>query len=61
MSSPHRRAERQAEFEAEQERRRREEVRRAALTMWERIDEAEASSDVKELLHMFAEKLGLED
>lgn len=38
-----------------------EEARRASLSTWERIEEADASPDVKEILHMIAEKLGMED
>jgi hypothetical protein len=29
--------------------------------MWERIEESDASSDVKDILHRLAEKLGMED
>ena len=37
-----------------------EQERKAALSMWGRIEEAEASADVKEILHLLAEKVGLE-
>ena len=64
MSNWKRQAEKRAEASraAEVERRIREgEARRKeALTMWERIEEADASADVKEILHMIAEKVGLE-
>lgn len=53
-----------AEWEAEQERKhqaqREEACRKAGLTMWMRIHESGASDDVKEILHMMAEKLGME-
>lgn len=55
------REEREARLLAESEEREREEKRKAALTMWERIEEADASADVKEILHMMAQKLGMED
>ncbi len=47
-------------FEERLERDAKERDRKATLTMWERIEEADASADVKEILHMLAEKLGLE-
>ena len=37
-----------------------EAVRKAALTMWERIEEADCSADVRDILHRLAEKLGME-
>jgi hypothetical protein len=60
MSSPQRRKELQTQRDREYEARWKEEARRASLTISERIDEADATSDVKEILHMLAEKLGLE-
>lgn len=60
MSNSRRRAEREAEREAADLLRRREEIRREALSMWERIEESDADWRVKEILHMLAEKLGLE-
>lgn len=56
-----RRARQEAEFNAEYEKRQREVARKAALTMWERIEEAEASDDVKDILHRIAVHVGLED
>ena len=61
MSSTQRRKERELEREAEDRARTIEYARRAALNMWERIEEADASPDVKEILHMLAGKMGLED
>lgn len=55
-----RRREREVEMRVQDEARRREEARRAALSMYERISESDASADVKEILHMLAEKVGLE-
>jgi hypothetical protein len=46
---------------AREEARLAEEARRANLTIWERIEESDASDSVKELLHMLAEKCGLEN
>ena len=46
----------------EQNRIRREEVaRKAALTMWERIEEVKDIDDVKEILHELAIHVGLEE
>jgi hypothetical protein len=53
--------EREREDWAREEARLTEEARRARLTMWERIEESDASESVKELLHMLAEKCGLEN
>lgn len=55
-----RRAERTAESNRQYEAHMREEARKACLPMWERIEEADASPSVKEILHMLAEKLGME-
>lgn len=60
MSSKERRAQIALERENADRVRAVEENRRLNLTVWERIEEADASDDVKELLHMFADKLGLE-
>lgn len=60
MSSKQRRAELEAEWEAKQASNERERARREALTMWERIEESDASPDVKDILHRMAEHLGLE-
>jgi hypothetical protein len=64
MSNNKRRAEKRVEQEAllnkEYDDRRKEEARKEALTMWERIEEAEANKDVKDILHRLAEKLGME-
>ena len=55
-----RRREREAERAAEDAVRETEERRRAALSMWERIEEVDADSTVKEILHMLAAHMGLE-
>ena len=55
-----RRKEREAEWATEDEARRAEERRKAALSMWERIEEMDGQNDIREILHMLAEKLGLE-
>ena len=60
MSSRERRAALAAQFEAEQRQREIEEQRRAARSMFEEIEEVANFSDVKEILHKLAEKLGLE-
>lgn len=54
------RAEQQAHLDKEYDARRAEEARKDALTMWERIEEADLSEDTKDILHRFAEKLGME-
>jgi hypothetical protein len=59
-SQKERRARREREDWEREEARLTEESRRARLTMWERIEECDASSSVKELLHMLAEAAGLE-
>ncbi|XUM19782.1 hypothetical protein ACRAVF_19135 [Bradyrhizobium oligotrophicum S58] len=60
MSSKHeRRTEREAQREAEQAARRAEERRKDALEMWERINESDASDDVKDILHRMAQHMGL--
>lgn len=50
-----RKAEKRAVFEAEQEARSIEEARKAKLTMWERIEECDASPSVKDILHRLIE------
>ena len=61
MSSPSRRAEKQAEFEREQAAHRAEVARRARRSMFEKIEEANNKADVREILHELAQKLGLEE
>lgn len=60
MSSPARRKELEKIREKEDQDRRNEERRRAGLSMWERIEESGASWQVREILHMLAEKLEIE-
>ena len=60
MSSPQRRKERRREQEAADLKREAEKRRLAARTMYEQIDELEVSRDVKDILHQFADKLGME-
>ena len=57
MSRPERRKERAERYELEDAARRAEERRKEWLTMWERIEEADCSADVKDILHRLAEKL----
>lgn len=40
--------------------RERDRARKAALSMWSRIEETDASDDLKEILHKLAEACGLE-
>jgi hypothetical protein len=65
MSSNARRQQRRKELEQEAEYRLslriKEECRKEALSMWERIEEADTSADVKDILHRLAQKLGMED
>ena len=61
MRSSKRRAEREAAFAAECEARSREETRKEALSMWERIEEADVNVDVKDILHRMAQHIGLEE
>lgn len=56
-----RRAEREAAFDEVLKLEERERARKAALSMYLRIEEADASSDVKEILHMITERLKMED
>lgn len=60
MSSPERRAQQAKEFEQQQQERANEQLRKTRLTMWERIEEANASDDVKDILHRICEKIELE-
>lgn len=60
MSSQERRKARQAQFDAECAAREKEDRRRAALSLWERIEESGADDKVKEILHMLASHGGLE-
>src|ERR1700722_17194090 len=57
MSSPQRRKELKAEREIAEKLRDDEDLRKANLSIWERIEETDASRDVKNILHLFAEKL----
>ena len=54
-----RRREREAEYEAQDRARLTEEARKDALSMYERIEESDACSSVRDILHRMAEKLGL--
>lgn len=60
MSSKERRAEKQREWEAQQAAANVERCRKEALTMYERINESDASEDVKDILHRIAQHVGLE-
>lgn len=60
MSSVQRKAERQAQFEEQCREREIEEQRVANLSMFMRIEEIEDIHDVKAVLHLMAEKLGLD-
>lgn len=55
-----RRRSRQEQADREAAEREEECRRRAALPMFLRIEEADASADAREILHMMAEKLGME-
>jgi len=59
VSSVQRKAERQAQFEEQCREREIEEQRVANLSMFMRIEEIEDIHDVKAVLHLMAEKLGL--
>jgi hypothetical protein len=54
MSGATRKAEKKIEFEKRQEAAYAESHRRADLSMWERIEESDASDDVKDILHRLA-------
>lgn len=60
MSSPERRKHLQEQRDREYEANRAEQARKDALGMWERIEESDASADVKDILHRLAAKLGME-
>ena len=57
MSSPKRRKELAAEWAIEEAALRAEETRKDALSMWDRIEEAGASRDVKDILHRLDERM----
>lgn len=61
MSRPERRREKERQYEAEEEARRQEEWRKEQLSMYDRIEEADASEDVKDILHRLAQHAGLEE
>lgn len=54
------RALREAQWEQESMARAVEHARKEALSMWERIEESDASADVKDILHRIATHVGLE-
>ena len=60
MSSKERKAELAAEYEKATRLREAEEFRKSKLSMWGRIEEADASDSVKEILHMLAQSVGEE-
>jgi len=60
VSSVQRKAERQAQFEEQCREREIEEQRVANLSMFMRIEEIEDIHDVKAVLHLMAQKLGLD-
>lgn len=60
MSSTARRREKRIELEKQPAADEIEQRRKNSLTMWERIEESDASTDVKDVLHRMAEFLGLE-
>lgn len=60
MSNPARRREKQIERANQQIADEEEQRRKNSLSMWERIEESDASADVKDILHRMAEFLGLE-
>lgn len=60
MSSSARRAEKRREWEAQQEAHVREQARLEARSWWEKIEDAKDFADVREILHGFADRLGLE-
>lgn len=59
MSSPTRRKELKKQFELDQEAQRKEDSRKDAFQMRERIAEADASESVKDILRRLADKLGV--
>lgn len=60
MSSPERKRQNEEKLRQRSIAREMEIARKASLTMWERIEEADVSADVKEILHLMALKLGVE-
>lgn len=60
MSNKERRAANEAEWQRQYDARQAEEARKEALDMFMRIEEAEASADVKDILHRIAAHLGME-
>jgi hypothetical protein len=60
MSTPQRKIELRKIREAEHEAFLQEEERKAARTMYEQIKELSESEDLKDILHTFATKLGME-
>lgn len=61
MSSPERERQKRREWEEEQRRAETERVRRASITMWERIEEFVQDDELKIILHALARKCGLEE
>lgn len=60
MSSKERREKNAREFDEVYAARQAEQHRKDSLDMWSRINEAEASEDVKDILHRIAVHVGLE-
>lgn len=60
MSSASRRVEREAQWEAEYLKRCEEEARKESLSMFDRIEESDATADVKDILRRMAEKIGFD-
>lgn len=61
MSSPQRRAELRKQYEEEDRKQQQENARKESLSMWERIEEADISGDLRDILHRIAEQCGLEN
>lgn len=59
-SSQRRRREKREAYERQTEAREAEEARVAGLSLWERIEEASSIEDIKQILHIFRERLELE-
>lgn len=60
MSSPERRKQRETERDAQWQADAKERARKDNLEMYWRIEEADASADVKDILHRIATHAGLE-
>jgi predicted CopG family antitoxin len=60
MSSPARRKEKEAAWEVEYAAREAERRRKEDLDIFDRINESDASEDVKDILHRMAAHVGLE-